>query len=223
MRSQTDRVVDNAAEQRRSDDREWKLRNNFGPEVGRASVHVVVHFSQEHRALVWEDQDHVLDRVERDVHRNEEQCSLSVLHTRLSLRDIPEQQRGECGSHAGRKELHVRSLGETDDVKEVSLSKQPPLVAKAGGNISLTAVFNRVALGVFSRVVVAQVAFVVLGYKQSDSFLVDLFDASTVMHKRACFVCGIVFNALNRHHRHEEISRVRQVWALEADRAEVVD
>jgi len=64
--------VNNATEDSRGHDGEGQLRDNLGPEVRSAVVHVVVHFTQENRSFVRENQDDVLNSVHRDVHSDEE-------------------------------------------------------------------------------------------------------------------------------------------------------
>lgn len=99
--------VNNATEDGRGQDREGQLRDNLGPEVRSAVVHIVVHFTQEHRSLIREDQDYVLNSVHRDVHGNEEESTLSVLNTFLSVGVVPEENNGEESSHNSSKKLNI--------------------------------------------------------------------------------------------------------------------
>lgn len=106
----TDSKVDDRAEQARCEDREWKLRHNLSPEVRGAAVHIVVHFTQEHRSFVREDKDNVLDGVEGDVHADEEESSLEILDSLSSLGSVPEEQNGEEGCKSRGDDLDIGSL-----------------------------------------------------------------------------------------------------------------
>jgi len=76
---QTHREVSNATEHRGHRDTERQFRRNLGPEVGTHLVHVVVHFSQENRTFVWENQNNILNSIHGNVHCHKEQGALNVL------------------------------------------------------------------------------------------------------------------------------------------------
>lgn len=69
---EADGVVHDGAEDDWSEDTGRKLREDLGPEVRRHLVHVVVGFAQEYGSLIWEDEDDVLDSIERHSHGDEE-------------------------------------------------------------------------------------------------------------------------------------------------------
>ena len=60
-RAQSDGEVDDAAINHGSQDGCGQLCDDLAEEVGTHRVHVVVHLTQEDGALIWEDQDDVLD------------------------------------------------------------------------------------------------------------------------------------------------------------------
>jgi len=108
-----DSKVNDGAEEARSKDGERQFRDDLGPEVRRATVHVVVDFTEEDRPFVREDEDDVLDGVEGDVHADKEESSLEVLDSLRVFVSFPEQENGEQGGEGGGDDLHVRGLGET--------------------------------------------------------------------------------------------------------------
>jgi len=148
--------VSNATEHRWHRNREGQLRGDLGPEVGSDLVHVVVDFSQENWAFVWENQDHILNGVHRDVHSHEEQTALDVLESlSVVVRDclfprgcclcinigvlictgLPEEEGHERSSDASGCQLNVRGLGQTDHIQEVAGRKQLVLVTPWGHDL----------------------------------------------------------------------------------------
>jgi len=160
---QAHRKVGNATEDRGHRNTERQLRRNLGPEVGTHLVHVVVHFSQEDRTFVRENQDNVLNSIHGNVHRHEEEGALNVLeNTSVVLADsvravrvgrslglgaawfgvgastvfvhkgfgtsLPEEEGHESRSYTGSRQFHIRSLGKSHDIEEVTGRKQFVLV-----------------------------------------------------------------------------------------------
>ena len=75
------------------------LRYDLSKEVGAHRVHIVVHFSQEHRPLIWEYQNDVLDRIERDGHGDEEKSSIPILNTLDCSINVRKQHDSEDSCH----------------------------------------------------------------------------------------------------------------------------
>lgn len=130
--------VDNCTEDTGGQKSEWQLRDDLGPEVGAHIVHIVVHFAKENRSLVREDQNNILNSVERYVHCHEEKGTLQVLESLvvscacaiLDFRtDLPEEQSSKACSHTSSDHFDVGSLGQADQVKEVTLGQQVKLEA----------------------------------------------------------------------------------------------
>lgn len=71
--------------------------------------------------------------------------------------------------------------------------------------------------------VVSELTFLVFPIEKVDSLFVFFFDAALIDYDRTNLRLSIDFDAFNRHHRHKVVSRVRKIWALEANTAEVVD
>jgi hypothetical protein len=105
--AQPNREVTNGSEDDGSDDGGGDLSDDLSEEVGGDGVHVVVDFSQEDRALVREDQDDVLDRVERDCHGHEEECTVSVLHALDCSVTVLEKNDAEDSSDNGDDEFNI--------------------------------------------------------------------------------------------------------------------
>ena len=67
-----------------------------------------------HRPLVRENKNNVLDGVEGDVHRDEEQGPLEVLNALDILLSVPEQQNGEAGRERSCDQFDIGCLGQAE-------------------------------------------------------------------------------------------------------------
>ena len=108
--AEPDSEVNDAAENDWSQNAHGKFCDDLAEEVGAHGVHVVVDFSQEDRPLVREDQDDVLDRVEGDGHRDEEERAVSVLDALGRAVDVLEEDDREYSGDDRHYELHVGGL-----------------------------------------------------------------------------------------------------------------
>jgi len=131
--------VNDATEDNRGHDGEGEFGDDFSPEVRAGLVHIVVDFTEEYGSFVRENQDDILDSVEGDVHGDEEKGTLHILNTGLVSGDVKEQQNGEKSSEAGGEKLDIGSLGQSQEVEEVSLAKKTELVEERGSNSTLVA------------------------------------------------------------------------------------
>ena len=91
------RIIDDATEDSGCHNTERQLGDDLGPEVRRRLIHIIVDFAKEYRPLIREDKDDILDGVEGDVHGDEEERTLHVLHALLRLIRIVEEKNGEDG------------------------------------------------------------------------------------------------------------------------------
>ena len=126
---ETDGVVHDRSEDDRRKQTRWELREDLGPEVSTNAVHVVVGLTKEHRSLIWENENDVLNCVEAHSHRNEEQCTVSVLDAGQVLANVHEQHNAEERGQNGDDELDVAGLWQPHDVDEVTLGQKRELVA----------------------------------------------------------------------------------------------
>jgi hypothetical protein len=126
---ETDGVVHDRSEDDRRKQTRWELREDLGPEVSTYAVHVVVGLTKEHRSLIWENENDVLNCVEAHSHRNEEQCTVSVLDAGQVLANVHEQHNAEERGQNGDDELDVTGLWQPHDVDEVTLGQKRELVA----------------------------------------------------------------------------------------------
>ena len=222
---ETNGVVDDAAEDNGSHDREWQFGDDLGPEVGTCLVHVVVDFTQEHRTLIREDEDDVLDSVERDVHSDEEEGALDVLDAGVISASVEEEKDGKDGSEAGSQKLDIGGLGETEEIEEVSLAKKTELVEEPGLDTLLvgSSLIERHDSWSDLTVVVAEGGGVVLVVEELDALLILLLDSVLVNVDGAGSGLLVKLDAFNGHHSHEIIGGVAELGALEADRGEVVN
>ena len=133
--AQTDREVNDAAVNDRSQDTSWQLCNYFTKEVSTNRVHIVIDFSKENRALIWEDKDDVLDRVECDCHGHKEQGAITILDSLYSTITVLEENNCKDGCNDCDNELNIGGLWETDSVKEVSSQEKTKLIEP--GNLVL--------------------------------------------------------------------------------------
>lgn len=220
-----DSVVDDAAVDHWSHDREWKLRDNLGPEVRTDIVHIVVNFSEEYRSFVWENQDDVLDGVEGNVHRHKEEGSLHVLDALHIMSGVEEEQDSEQSSQARRKKLHVRGLRQSKQVEEVSSAKETELVEEAGLDGALVGGTLVESLEAFVGflVVVLQVRVQVRCVEVLDDLLVLGLNGLFVDVASAGLRGLVKLNALDGHHRHEVVGWVAQFGARVANLGEVVN
>ena len=59
----------------------WELGEDFAPEVGADSVHVVINLSEENRSLHGENEIDVINSTKSIIDAQEEKCSLSILYS----------------------------------------------------------------------------------------------------------------------------------------------
>jgi len=83
-----------------------------------------------------------LNSVERNVHGDEEQSALNVLDSGFVLLGVPEKQGGESRGENCCDHLDIGSLWQTDNVHEVAVGEQLPLVTETSLNIGVSGVFN---------------------------------------------------------------------------------
>ena len=101
-----------------------KLRYDFTKEISTDRIHVVVHFTQEYRSLIREDENDILNSVESDSHSHEEESTVSVLDTLRSAVTVLEKNDGEASSDDCNDKLHVRSLRKSHSVQKVSSNQE---------------------------------------------------------------------------------------------------
>ena len=149
---------------------------------------------------------------------------MHVLYTSGTSASIVEQKNGEEGSEASREKLHVGGLRQADQVKEVTTAEEAELVAEASRVIGLVASTHVEWLNarVDLILVVPQLRLLVGVDKVLDTLLVLLLDLPFVQDSlTSCLFLKL--DLLDRHHGHEVVGGVAQIWALELNRAEVVD
>jgi hypothetical protein len=127
--AETNSKVDNAAEHSWDDESHGEFTDYSGTEEGTHFVHVVGDFSEEDRAFIREHEDDVLDGVEGDSQSDEEQSTVSVLHSRESTVHILEEDDCEDGSDEDHEQLEVADVGHSQDVQHASLQQQTELIS----------------------------------------------------------------------------------------------
>jgi len=95
-KTQTNCKVDNATEDHWSKNTDRQFCYDFTEEVSTHRIHVVVHFSQEDRSFIREDQNDVLNSVEGNCHSHEEESTISVLNTLWCSITVLEKNDGEA-------------------------------------------------------------------------------------------------------------------------------
>jgi hypothetical protein len=215
-------MVADATEDDRCEQTTGELRNDLGPEVGTDRIHVVVRLSQEHRTLVWEDQDDILDSTETDAHGDEEKGSVSVLDACCVVLDVVEQDDTEQGGKDGDEELDVGCLGKPGDVHEVSLGQELELVAPRGLLCEICTL-ERHSLWVFEAWIVSQLALLVRVTEVLDSLLVGLDDVSLRSLKLVFVVSVRLLDTFDTHDAHEVVCWIAQLWAPVVDASEVIN
>jgi hypothetical protein len=105
--TQTNREVYNRTKDNWGDNCSGDFSNDLSEEISRHRVHVVVHFSEENRALVGENQNDVLDRVKSDCHGHEEESTVSVLHTLYSPIAVLKKNDAKDSSDNGDDEFNI--------------------------------------------------------------------------------------------------------------------
>ena len=97
----SNQVVDDRSENNRGKSGGWELWEDLGPEIRTHFVHTIVGFSEEHRSLIWENKDYVLNSVETHGHGDEKQGSVSVLNSSLILSHVVEEDHAESCCQQG--------------------------------------------------------------------------------------------------------------------------
>ena len=166
-----------------------------------------------------------MDGVERNVHRDEEERTLHVLDALRCRVRVEKQQNCKQGRDACCQQLHIRCLRQTKQVEEIPPTKKSKLVAETCLNTAtrvkllLVELFNSVMDLVW---VVPERGVLVAIDEGSDEVVVLLLDLVFVQMV-ARLVLLVQLDRLDRHHGHEEVSRVAQLRAHLANAAEVVD
>jgi len=218
--------VDDAAEDGGSHDREGKLRDDLGPEVGSRVVHVVADFTEENGALIGEDEDNVLDGVEGDVHGDEEEGTLLVLNTGFVESGIVEKKHSEDSGHASGEQLHVGGLGKTEQVEEVSAGEEVELEEERGLNGDIDFVSGEGSnIGVLGSGVVLEIFGGLVVAVQNINLLsvLGLDLRGVVSHGSDGAIVNLELDVLDGHNGHEVIGGVGEVGAIVANALEVVN
>lgn len=128
----TNREVSNDTEQHRYNYTSGYFRDDFTKEVRRDRVHIIINFSQEHRPLIWEDENNVLNSIEGNSHCHEEQSTISVLDTLYSIITILEKNDCKDSGNNCYDNLDVGGLRQSENVQKVSLDQKTELIAPSG-------------------------------------------------------------------------------------------
>jgi hypothetical protein len=119
--AEPNREVNDSSENHWGQNSYGELTGDLSEEVGSHTIHIVVHFSQEHGSFIGEDQNNVLNSIESHGHASEEEGSVSVLNSLDGPVNIVEEHNSEEGSQDGHDQLNIRGLWESHHVQEVSL------------------------------------------------------------------------------------------------------
>jgi len=79
-----------------------------------------------------------LDSVEGNVHRDEEEGTLHILHTCLVWLGVEEEKDGEHGRQTSSQEFDIGCLWEAEQIEEVSSAQKTKLVAEASLSFHIT-------------------------------------------------------------------------------------
>ena len=126
---------------------------------------------------------------------------MDVLDTWGVSARVEEEKDGEQGGQARSQQLHVRSLGQTDQVQEVTTSKETELVAEASHGFVLVvcAHIERSNLRVHLILVVAQLRPLVRLHEVHNTLLVLLLNLPLIQDGlTSCLF--FKFDLLDRHH-----------------------
>jgi hypothetical protein len=113
LSAKSDGKVNNGTIYNRSKYGRRHLCNNFSEEVRTDWVHIIVHLSQKHWTLVWENQNDALDSVEGNSHSHKEQGTITVLDTLGCLISVVEKDNSESSGNDSNNEFDNGGLGQS--------------------------------------------------------------------------------------------------------------
>jgi hypothetical protein len=133
---------------------------------------------------------------------------------------LEENDSEECSNYCNDK-LDIRGLRKSDCVKEVPLYQESELVAPSDLLVIDICLGDSWILSAILIMSIFQVRALILIIKVIDFFKIILCDIS-LSKSLFLLLLVILFESLDTHYTHEVISWVRKLWALEANRSEIV-
>lgn len=129
---QAARPIDNDAEHGWQNEIHGQLGSNLGKEVGAGIVHTVVDFSQEHRSFVREHKNETLDSEEGIGNEDEEKTSVSGSCSICCAINSVEGATDNARHDDGNCEFHIRSLGKSESIEDISAVEKTELKSPRG-------------------------------------------------------------------------------------------